>query len=202
MPDKVFQAISQHIIQKLESSLSPRLTYHNIHHTFDVLEQAQRVAKGEGITDPDDLFIIKVAALYHDTGFIFTYKGHEEVSCQLAKEELPGYGLDENQIETICGMIRATKIPQTPHNRFEEILADADLDYLGREDFEVISNNLRLEFLEFGIVLNNLEWEVKQISFLESHNYFTATSRRTRNTPKTKQILKLKKEFEDHKIIP
>ena len=29
----------------------------------------------------------------------------------------------------------ATKIPQKPQNHYEEVLSDADLDYLGRDDF-------------------------------------------------------------------
>ena len=35
----------------------------------------------------------------------------------------------------------ATKIPQTPLTKLEEIICDADLDYLGREDFFEISRS-------------------------------------------------------------
>ena len=46
----------------------------------------------------------------------------------------------------------ATEIPQNPKTHLEMIMCDADLDYLGRYDFETISNNLYTEFLDFGFV--------------------------------------------------
>src|SRR5262245_4109526 len=101
MPDKVFQSISRHIIHKLQK-LSPRLTYHNLHHTLDVVEQAGRIACEEKICDGKDLFLLRTAALYHDTGFLITYSGHEEAGCEMAINELPKFGLDNLQIEKIC----------------------------------------------------------------------------------------------------
>ncbi len=201
MPDKVFQSISRHIVKKLQE-LSPRLTYHNLQHSFDVMEQADRIAREEGIRDEEELFLLKTAALYHDTGFLLTYMGHEQAGCNLALSELPKFGLNALQIEKICGMIMATKIPQSPKNKLDEILADADLDYLGRDDFETISNNLRLEFLEYGIVKNHQEWEEKQIDFFESHHFFTSTSQSNREPIKKARLVKLKKAFANHKIHP
>jgi uncharacterized protein len=200
MPDTVFQTISSHIIKKLQR-LSPRLTYHNLLHTLDVMEQAGRIAKEENIRDESEVFLLKTAALFHDSGFLITYTGHEEAGCKLAKTELPVFGLNKPQIDKICGMIMATKIPQSPKNVLDEILADADLDYLGRDDFETISNNLRLEFLEYGVVKNNREWEEKQISFFETHHFFTRASRSNREPQKKAQLAKLKKAFAN-KIQP
>jgi uncharacterized protein len=194
MPDKVFQSISRHIIEKLQG-LSPRLTYHSLLHTLDVVEQTGRIATEENIIDERDLFLLRTAALFHDTGFLVTYMGHEAASCNMASSELPRFGLDMLQIERICEMIMATKIPQSPKNKFDEILADADLDYLGRDDFEIISNNLKLEFLEYGIVKNNREWEEKQIAFLESHHFFTGSSKLNRESQKKARLVKLKKNF-------
>jgi HD superfamily phosphodiesterase len=194
MADTVIQSISRHIIEKLQG-LSPRLTYHSLLHTLDVTEQAGRIAAEENIRDETELFLLRTAALYHDTGFLVTYVGHEEAGCDMARSELPGFGLDKPQIEKICKMIMATKIPQSPMSNLDEILADADLDYLGRDDFENISNNLRLEFLEYGIVKNNREWEEKQIAFLESHHFFTKSSKLNRESKKRERLVKLKKKL-------
>ena len=60
----------------------------------------------------------------------------------MAREILPAYGLTRDQIDTICGMIMATRIPQSPSNQLERILCDADLDYLGRDDFYEIGGRL------------------------------------------------------------
>ena len=182
--DDIYNKVYDHVVVMLHKELSPDLTYHSIDHTLDVLARAQQIAAMEGITNEKDLLLLKIAALYHDTGFLFTYAGHEEKGCELAKEELPRLGLTNDEVDTVCGMIMATKIPQSPSNILEEIICDADLDYLGRGDFETISNNLYKEFLAVGIVKDHAGWMQKQINFFESHHYFTKSVQELRNTKK------------------
>ena len=86
----------------------------------------------------------------------------------------------------------ATKIPQTPHNLLEQIICDADLDYLGRNDFEPISRSLYTEFLTYKIIPENIIWDHIQIKFFESHHYFTGTSISKRNENKLKHLKLLK----------
>jgi uncharacterized protein len=178
--NEVYQKIRSKVLLNLGEHLSKDLWYHGVHHTIDVEKQAIRIAKNEKITSDDDLFLLKVACLYHDTGFLFTYRDHEVVGCNLAKKELPEFGLNPEQIDIICGMIMATKIPQTPHNKLEEIICDADLDYLGREDFSPISNTLFLELKARNSVLTENDWNLIQINFFKHHNFFTATTKKLR----------------------
>jgi len=188
----IYPTIYDHVIGKLQNGLSARLTYHGIHHTLDVLEQVQRIAEREKVIHEETLFLLKVAALYHDSGFLFIYSGHEAKGCEIAKEELPLFGLMTLQIDKICGMIMATKIPQSPRNKLEEIICDADLDYLGRNDFEMISNNLYKEFLDFGFVKDHGQWMRLQVKFFETHHYFTKSSQQLRNPAKIAQLEKFK----------
>jgi predicted metal-dependent HD superfamily phosphohydrolase len=192
---EIYNSIYSHILAKLQTELSHRFTYHSINHTLDVLEQVQQIAAREGIKDKQKIYLLKVAALYHDIGFLFIYSGHEEKGCELARNELPGFGLKPLQIKKICGMIMATKIPQSPKNKMEEIICDADLDYLGRDDVDFISNNLYKEFLDFGFVKDHDDWMRKQIGFFEMHNYFTKSSQELRHPEKMKQLAKLKAYF-------
>ena len=184
--------ILEHIVEKLKNGLSSELRYHRVDHTLDVFKQSEIVALGENITDTEQLYLLKVAALYHDSGFLFIYSGHEQMSCQLAMQELPAFGLNEKQIQIIAGLIMATKIPQSPQSKLEQIICDADLDYLGRNDYEVISNNLYYEFLNEGIVKDDKGWLEKQIGFIESHQYFTSFSKKTRTPLKLRHLEKLK----------
>jgi uncharacterized protein len=176
----------------LEEGLSPKLTYHNLQHTLDVRDQCIIIARKEGIKSVYALKQLETAALLHDTGFLYTYKDHEEKGCDIAKQELPKFGATGKEIEEICSLIMATKLPHAPQSLLEEIICDADLDYLGRDDFETISDNLRKEFLEYGIVKTNEEWHNKQIQFFETHRYFTKTSIKRRDPLKQKHLLKLK----------
>jgi uncharacterized protein len=187
--------IRNHVVVMLNAGLSRALTYHNLKHTLDVAFQCLAIAKAEGITDQQSLFELQVAALYHDTGFMFIYKDHEERSCELAREQLPGFGLSEAAIERVCGLIMATKVPQGPSNQLQNIICDADLDYLGRVDFFETGDRLRLELIGYKLIEGEHDWEDRQLSFLRTHEYFTLTSREKRGPVKQKfieQLIKLK----------
>jgi predicted metal-dependent HD superfamily phosphohydrolase len=190
VPD-LFTSIKQPILSQLENELDPRLGYHNITHTLDVLEQAEVLAKQEKVTDKHDLLLLKTAAVFHDSGFLFVYKNHEEKGCEIAFESLKNV-FSEEDIKKVCGMIMATKIPQTPNTLLEQIICDADLDYLGRNDFEPISRNLYKEFIIFKIIPEDIIWDHVQIKFFESHHYFTGTSVSKRNGEKLKHLNILK----------
>ena len=187
----LFTSIKHPILSRLEKELDPRLGYHNVSHTLDVLEQAQLIAQTEGINDEHDLLLLKAAAIFHDSGFLFVYKGHEEKSCDIATEYLKNI-FNGSELKKIHGMIMATKIPQTPHNLLEQIICDADLDYLGRSDFEPICQNLYKEFITFNIIPADSVWDHVQIKFFEAHHYFTKTEMEKRNKAKLKHLAILK----------
>lgn len=182
-----YQAVNKVIIQKLQEELPEHLSYHSVAHVLDVIEATIRIAAGEGISG-EALVLLKTAALFHDTGFLFGAKEHEQKSCEIAETYLPGFGYDQVQIGKIKGMIMATKIPQMPNNHLEQILADADLDYLGRDDFFTIGNKLYDELAMFGIITNERDWNLLQERFLESHNYHTATAINSRNAKKQENL--------------
>lgn len=183
-----FETIKTELIQKLTNKLPKALYYHGVHHTLDVLEQAERIAKEENVSNELDLQLLRLACLYHDSGFLKTRDLHEEASCDLARKELLAYGISEENIDWICGMILATKIPQIPLNQMERIICDADLDYLGRDDFFEISQHLFQELKEFGIVNTIDEWNQVQANFFKQHIYFTKTNKVLRGPAKNKHL--------------
>jgi len=184
-------AIQDHISTILKEGLSPLLTYHNLDHTLDVTSQCMNIASAEGITDINSLLELHIACIYHDAGFLFIYTGHEEKGCEMAREQLPGFGVSTTMIENICEIIMATKMPQSPKNHLQKIICDADLDYLGRDDFFAISDCLCKEVLAYKIVSNTKEWEERQVAFLQMHNYFTQSSQKKRGPGIIKHLQKL-----------
>ncbi len=181
------------IISVLKRNLPPHLTYHGFHHTEDVLNAALEIATAENINETD-LQLLRMAVLFHDSGFTETYKNHEERGCELAREYLQLFGFSENEIECICGMIMATQIPQNPSTELEKIICDADLDYLGRDDFYTIGKTLFEEFKFMDIVQNQKQWNEIQIRFLEKHQYHTEYSKRERELEKQKYLAALRQE--------
>lgn len=195
MTESGFLQLKAEILQKLRDDLDPRLTYHSVAHTEDVLRQAERIAISERITDCRLLLLVKVAALFHDTGFLRTYTGHEAKSCEIMKQHLDRQLFTDGEIELLENMIMAARIPQSPYTLPEKIMCDADLDYLGREDFDFMSNRLKQELFSYRIIKTVEEWDELQIRFLESHLYFTHTSNKERFHVKMQHLQKLKQKL-------
>ncbi len=175
------------ILDKLERELPKTLQYHNLEHIQDVVDSSLIIADAENVGE-DDKLLIRIAALYHDSGFIVSGKKHEEQGCTLARETLPQFGFSTEQIEKICGMIMATKVPQNPKNLNEQILCDADLDYLGRDDFYEIGKKLYAEMQERGLVETDREWNLIQKTFLENHRYHTQYAKKNREQRKLQYL--------------
>jgi predicted metal-dependent HD superfamily phosphohydrolase len=187
-----YQAASDYILHRLRTQLSPSLSYHGVHHTLDVLQTAQALAEAEGITDEASLILLQTAACFHDAGFLTTYEGHEEQGCLLVREVLPGFGYLPEQLEMICSLIMATQIPQSPKTHLERILCDADLDYLGRDDFAPIADSLFQELRTRGSVTDTPVWNRIQVKFLENHRYWTPTAIARRQAGKEQQLAALR----------
>lgn len=178
-----YKEIEDYIVAKLKRELPKNLYYHGLHHTLDVLESAERIGREEKISD-SDMQLLKTAVLYHDSGFTKVYKNHEEIGCDLAREDLPKFGYTPEQIEKVCGMIMATKIPQRPNNKLEYIIADADLEYLGTDKFWDIGRTLFEEIRIYLDVDSERQWNIIQMNFLKSHSYHTDYCKKNRETAK------------------
>jgi len=185
-----FEGAKKYTLKRLSSELNDKLHYHSVEHTLDVLDAVTRLAKMEQVNS-HDLTLLKTAALFHDLGFVETYNGHEEASIKIAKEVLPAYGYSPEDLKVIEGLIYATEIPQKPKTHLEEIMADADLDYLGRDDLYVIGQRLQYEWQLHGIVSSLREWHEKQLKFLKVHNYFTKSAKKLRYNRKQENIKEL-----------
>lgn len=178
----------------LEKGLKPELQYHSIHHVLSVIERVEFIGTYEAL-DAEQVALIKVAALFHDSGFLEGPKEHELKSCDIVRLQLPQYGFNEVDIEHICAMIMATKIPQSPADLMAQVLCDADLDYLGTEDYDGPANQLRSELQAINPAMNPLQWLQLQINFLENHSFFTSYAREHREPLKRLHLGRLKKQL-------
>lgn len=183
-----FDDLEEEILDILEHELPKNLYYHNVKHTIDVVNQVEIIARREEVSE-EELLLLKTAALFHDIGYTRGYKDHELLGIQRTKEILPRYNYSEEQITKICDLIFATRMPPMPKNKLEEIICDADLDYLGRVDFVPVSNMLFRELVENEAIENNIEkWNNVQIEFISKHQYFTQSAKKLRNVNKHKQL--------------
>lgn len=185
----------RYIMKLLDQQLSPALHYHSVGHSRDVVAAVERIALLENVTD-EGLFLLKSAANYHDAGFIEQYDANEPVGARLAGEILPRFGYTEEHINKIKELIFATRIPHDPKNHLEEIICDADLDYLGRDDFHEIADRLRRELREHGKINSDRQWDEIQVGFLKMHKYFTKTAIETRRPKKMQHLKEVEERLE------
>jgi len=189
-----FDDLEEFVLDKLERELPKYLCYHNLKHTIDVGIQTELLGRGENVTDEEMLYL-KTAALFHDSGQSIQTSGHEELSCKIASEILPKFGYQPEQISAINEIIMATKLPPKPKTLLQNIICDADLDYLGRSDFIPVSNTLYKELHEQKLIGSINDWNKLQVKFLSEHQYFTNTANKLREVNKQTQIERLKKEI-------
>jgi HD superfamily phosphodiesterase len=181
------------IIRQLKSLLPVTCVYHNLNHSLDVERACIRFANLEGISDHEKV-LLRTAALLHDIGFIYQYDNNEYLAVQFAQLHLPEFGYSSTDISIIVNCIKATNEKSNPHSPLEQIMCDADLDYLGREDYYENVQNLRSELYNFGHEFTEKMWIDFQLNFLENkHRYYTDSAKNIREMYKKKRILELKK---------
>ena len=190
-----FSDLQEYILDKLEKGLPKYLYYHNVKHTVDVVTESELIGWAEGLDD-HRLLLLKTAALFHDTGHIISYAGHEERSTDFARETLPKYQYTPEEINEVCRIIMATKLPPKPADLLEAIICDSDLDYLGRTDFVPVSNALYEELKAQNKSLTLNDWNKQQLKFIGMHQYFTKTGRKLREVKKQEQIERIKQLIE------
>jgi len=192
-----YQEVYTFIIDKLRNELPAYLTYHNVQHTIDVVNAANHISETEKISG-NDTELLLTAALFHDTGFLKGYDNHEASSCEFAREILPKFNYDKEQVERICTLIMVTKLPQTPLNNLEEILCDADLFYLGSDKYFEGAELLYAEYKAARKIEEHTDWNKFQIDFLKKHRYFTLPAVKEKDTKKKENLqhLMIKHELE------
>ena len=181
-----------YIKNKLENA--PELSkfeYHGWMHTKNHYDAVCYLAASECCNDEDTRFL-KIASLFHDTGYMLGEEEyHEYKSVVIAREELPSFGFSEYDIDNICRLIVSTILNKRPFDILEEIMRDADLEYLGRDYYPYVSELLRRE----RSVLHSV-WRKEQLTFLERHEFITRSAQKFFNHQKDINIRKLKVEMQ------
>lgn len=192
-----FEHMRNDVINRLKSILPEELIYHDLAHTLNVEKSAIRLARLEGLTE-EETMLLRTAVLYHDSGFIFTYHRNELHGVRMMEKSLPKYGYDDEQIATIRSMILATSNGSEPVTLLEQIMCDADHDYLGRADYYMVAEKLRQEIAIFGDEMSEEEWLKFQLSYLEDHHkFYTSTAINIRERAKQNRIAELKQKLRE-----
>ncbi|WP_113662245.1 Pycsar system effector family protein [Pedobacter nanyangensis] len=191
------QEVETYVVNYFNEHHNSQLVYHNLAHTKRVVQAAVQIANHYQLAD-DDFFIVYVSAWFHDTGYFIETLKHEEKGAEHAVAYLTGHQVDEKIIAAVKSAILSTRLPQSPSDLNERILCDSDLFHLGSEDFSERSKLLRKEVeLLCNKEIGKKSWRLKDIEFLESHQYHTDYARLLLEAQKSKNLAKLKKKFNE-----
>ena len=189
---KGYIKLRNNALEILNSKLSKDLYYHCIHHTLDVLKVINQYMKREKING-DEAKLLRIGVLLHDIGYTVSIHDHELRGIEIAEKMMFQFGFSNKHIEIVKGLILSTRVPQRPKNKFEKMICDADLDYLGRPDFYKIGDLLYKEMKAYSNIENKKNWNKVQIKFLEAHQYHTDFARKNRQPNKEERIKELKR---------
>ena len=189
---KGYNKIRKEALRILNTRLPKELHYHGAAHTLNVLKVCNQYIRREKIP-PHSAKLLRIAALLHDIGFTEVSKDHESKSAEMAEEMMTRLEFSNKDIWIVKRLILSTKVPQSPNNYLEKVICDADLDYLGRDDFKEISDKLYKELRATSPDFTKEEWNRKQIAFLKSHTYHTEFARKYRQPKKEARILELQR---------
>lgn len=179
-------------------------SFHNIHHTEDVVNAAEEIALHSDLTEDETESVI-VAAWLHDIGYVEGWEDHEKKAAAKAKELLSTWGATQKKIAEVTEAIMATKMPQQPRTIVSKVLCDADLYHLSTETCRDKSELLRKEWAAVGDKkLTDEEWMKTNIEFMEKHEYHTPYGQSVLQKGKKKNIKKIRKklkpDFDEQKV--
>ncbi len=169
--------VREYVSKYTRDHFSEKISYHNLGHVREVVEAAEKIGRATGLSD-DELETVLIAAWFHDIGYYRGQEGHEKKSVEIAEKFLKDHQYPPEKIRQVISCIMATKIPQSPHNKLDEILCDADLYNLGSSRFIEKSDELWEETKTGENEISFYEWLKNSRDFLRDHHYHTSFAKK------------------------
>jgi predicted metal-dependent HD superfamily phosphohydrolase len=168
----IIKSAEEYVFNLFKEKLPPDHVYHNYKHTFQTVKACKEIANTYSLTSRE-LEVLLLAAIFHDTGYIETYEGHEEVSVRFFNDFIKGdYPLED--IKRVEELILSTKPGTVPDGTLQEILHDSDYINIGKKKFVQRAELLRIEWERLlNKTYSDLEWAEIQLNFLVSTNFVT-----------------------------
>ena len=179
--------LREKIHKDFSEKLDKKYIYHDLDHTKRVIKSAIKIGASYDLSD-DQWKVLLTACLLHDFGFIKSHINHEETGADIAESILTEYGYNQEQIKSVKSLILVTKAIAIPNNNLESIIRDSDLEYLGSNNFEIISEKLKEEWVACNVVSSEEEFYKLQLDFLINHQFHTEYMRKKGKELKNKNI--------------
>lgn len=192
----IVQEAYEYVLSLLKDTKENGYCFHNLDHTLEVYERAIYICNKENIND-ELSELVKLWALFHDTGFLYQYDNNEPMArnllekfskkkdwgfqerlnfSPLVNDFLMYYNYPHDKLEIVNNLILATMPYLKPNNILESIIKDSDMDNVWREDFFEKWSLIRQELKNIKwIEYTDLQWAKNVYSLMRNFQYWTTT---------------------------
>jgi adenylate cyclase len=180
------QDIEEMVIKMFDDGAPPDLYFHNSSLVKNICSQVDLISTAEKLAE-EEYIDLKLAAVFLLTGYLTNYENPMEEAMRHVREIIPGYGFSEENIQNVNRLIRNSFL-HTPETFTDMILHDARYDYLGRVDYQKLTEKLYRELREYGKQVDPVSWIEIQKNFLRDHQFMTKTGKLLRSVLTEDQI--------------
>ncbi len=195
-----YEDVNEKLVDFLEKNLDKQLKFYDIKHSVDVAIAVEIIASTENITE-EDILLLKAAAIFHDAGIAYGYKNHEFSSVEIAKKFLKPAGFSDQQMKIIEQLILVTHAPFNAKNLLEQVICDADLEYLGKPDFIEILNDKFFDISLFTDEISHIQWLDYNRELIIKYDFYTDSAKNLCFTTKEEQLIKIDTEISKYNKI-
>lgn len=196
MKEALLLQVENYVVELLNKQLAATNYYHNAIHTRRVVANIKELAKLESCTEQETMALI-LAAWFHDVGYVYTEKNHEEKSVKMALSFLKQHKVPEDTLNLIEQLIIATKSEFIPKHKLESIIKDADCGHIASENFIDISENLMKEInAKNQSQLSEIDWLHQNLVFFKNHSFYSKSAKQLWQPKKEINQLEVQKKID------
>ena len=188
------QDIEEMITKMFDDEAPPDLYFHNSALVKSISNHVELLSTAEKVSD-EEFINLKLASVFLLTGYISDYEKPMEASLRLVEEIMPRYGFNHENIELTSEIIR-NLYNNHQDTLSDKILHDARYDYLGRVDYQKLTDKLLRERKEYGKHPDSKSWIETQKKLLTNHEFLTGTASLLRGVSVEEQIAGLQTNIE------
>ena len=193
----IYKNIEQYVTGLFIEHQSPKLVFHNLHHTEYVVRKGNEIA-GHYQLSEEEMLVVFLATWFHDTGYLFAPPAeHEEKSVETMKVFARENQLLFDVVNEAAGCILATRSPRNPVGLLQEIVCDADTYNFGLKEFKETNELVFTEFQNGSeTTLSKRKFDQGALVMLKNHQFYTSYCKDLLKGIKKANMKKLKKKLE------
>ncbi|MBC7534298.1 MAG: phosphohydrolase [Ferruginibacter sp.] len=193
----IYKNIEQHVTGLFSEHQSPKLVFHNLHHTEYVVNKGNEIA-GHYQLSEQEMLVVFLATWFHDTGYLFVAPAdHEEKSVDTMKLFARENQLPFDVVNDAAGCILATRSPRNPIGLLQGIVCDADTYNFGSKEFKKTNELVFTEFQNGSeTMLSRKKFDQGALEMLKNHQFYTSYCKDLLKDIKKVNMKKLKKKLD------